>query len=196
MKRTFFVDLENIGKRLLNNIETLTREDTVVIFHNALLKENLPTVYKEKLLKYCGKVIIENITCCGKNAMDFQICSYIGYYVARENIAGTRFYILSADKGYEDAIKVITKLITRETNTAAISRIDSFLALKEEQTEKEQLLNILKDYCKKVKTVACTAFITEKTLRNYHIYLQKNISRDADIVYRMTKELWLSCHPC
>lgn len=195
MKRVFLVDMENLSNHVMDYANTLTVEDTVILFHNALLRDTLPEQYKETIKKYAGKVIVENITCKGKNAMDMQICTYMGYYFGKENTGGTQFYIVSKDKGYENAIKIAIKLLLRECETASIQRVDGFLTISKDTEIRENLKKILSGHCRKVVTVTTTAFTTTKTLRDYHIYLQKNISKSADEVFHLTKEYFKETYP-
>ena len=108
-KKVFLVDYENTSMYGLKGISELKRGSKVVIFHSS--DSTLETL--EDLLKiYETRGIEIKLHALKKkrrfNALDFMICTYLGYEVAEK--IEKEIYILSADRGYESAIALGAEL--------------------------------------------------------------------------------------
>jgi len=92
----YLIDYENIKN--ISGCDTLTERDTVIFFYsqnaNSLsfdlhVELGQTPAKKEYFLSQCG----------GKNALDFQLSSYVGYLLAK--FPDEKITIVSKDKGYE-----------------------------------------------------------------------------------------------
>lgn len=96
--RYYFVDYENVHQSGLNGIEKLNSYDKVIIFYTANAETLTFTLY-EKLIKCKAEIKSYKVQCGGKNALDFQLSSYVGYVLGKKTVSGCN--IISSDKGYE-----------------------------------------------------------------------------------------------
>ncbi|GHV47983.1 hypothetical protein FACS189499_06490 [Clostridia bacterium] len=95
------VDFENVHSEGISGIDKLGAEDEVVIFYSA----NADSISFELLhkLMFCeSKLSYYKVKCGGKNALDFQLCTYLGYIVSRN--PGAETYIISKDNGFDFVI--------------------------------------------------------------------------------------------
>ena len=98
MKKYFFVDYESVHQNGMNGIENLTENDKVIIFYTPT-NETLSFALYRKMI--CSEADIElyRVQNGGKNAVSFQICTFIGYIVG--NSPESECYIISNDTSYE-----------------------------------------------------------------------------------------------
>lgn len=182
MKKFYFVDTENIGKRFLPGAEKLTSEDTVVLFHY----KNGPQTPMEVLsaLSKCkASIIKKEMGTHTKNAMDFQICTFLGMIVGKyQNNA--EYYILSEDKGYGAAIEFIENNLDQKVN---IKEVRDFNLTTKQGVLRESLDSMLISYPKKVRRIATFAVQNMHTDEALHNYLQKNLPKDGPDIYRIIK---------
>lgn len=154
-KRNYYlVDYENVHKAGLNGIEELHRTDTVIIFYS----ENADSLSFE-LHHYLAntKAVVKYIKVDteGKNALDFQLSSYIGYLIGRNEHC--KCYIVSNDKGYHnvrdfwkkrDAKVRMVSCIRSKTDSAGTKKSNILEVLQETELtdeEKLQVVNIMKE---------------------------------------------------
>ncbi|MCR5205981.1 MAG: hypothetical protein K6E47_13135 [Lachnospiraceae bacterium] len=95
----FLVDYENIGTEGLKNLSRLNSGDSIVLFYSDQCRnislEVIDHIIKMKLQYSCFKV--KNGT---KNALDFHLCTYLGYLI-KQSGAESSYFIISRDKGYD-----------------------------------------------------------------------------------------------
>ena len=97
--RFFLIDYENVNKAGLDGIDELSKNDTVIIFYSA----NADSLSFEAMrLLSASRANIEyiKVDTIGRNALDFQLSSYVGYLIGRYPDA--KLYIVSCDKGYSN----------------------------------------------------------------------------------------------
>lgn len=93
----FLIDYENLHTSAFSGLEDLTEEDRVFIFYTNN-SDNLTFSLMERLVKAKAKIEYQKVNSGGKNSLDFQLCSYLGYLIGTNR--DTRFCIVSRDKGY------------------------------------------------------------------------------------------------
>lgn len=182
MKRFFLVDTENIGKRFLPGIENLTNEDTVVIFHYI----NAPAISMDILTILANSkahIIKKEMTSHRKNAMDFQICTYLGM-LAGQHSSSAQYYIMSEDLGYGAAIEFINTSIDR---SIVVKEIRNFTLTTKIETIRMGLDELLVGYPKKVKKVVNLAIRNTHSDAEFHNYLQNNLKSDGLKLYQLLK---------
>lgn len=103
MKKVY-VDTENIATYNFLKKMDLTEEDEIILFlskrSNHINPMNLDILLNCKAMKKTVFVEAEE-----KNAMDFQIVTYLGLVYSKEN----SYYIISNDKGYSSAVDCFVK---------------------------------------------------------------------------------------
>lgn len=93
----FLIDYENVRTAAFNGLEDLNENDRVVVFYTAN-SDNLTFSLMQRLVKSQAQIEYKKVTCGGKNSLDFQLCSYLGYLIGTSK--DTRFCIISRDKGF------------------------------------------------------------------------------------------------
>ncbi|MBD5142336.1 MAG: hypothetical protein K2H93_06105 [Oscillospiraceae bacterium] len=152
-KNYYLVDYENVHKAGLNGIEELHRTDTVIIFYS----ENADSLSFE-LHHYLAntKAVVKyiKVDTDGKNALDFQLSSYIGYLIGRNEHC--KCYIVSNDKGYynvqdfwlkRDAKIKIVSCVKPQVNNKGIKKsdiLDVLQSISLTEEEKNQTAEVVK----------------------------------------------------
>lgn len=96
--KSYLVDFENVKSKGLFGIENLTADDHVVIFYS----ENSDTISFEmhcSVMRAAATVEYMKVNVGGKNALDFQLSTLLGYMVAQN--CNTHIFIISNDKGFD-----------------------------------------------------------------------------------------------
>lgn len=96
--KTYLVDFENVKSKGLVGIDKLTADDNVIIFYS----ENSDTISFEMhclVMKAKANVEYMKVRVGGKNALDFQLSTLLGYIVAKGN--NTHVFVISGDKGFD-----------------------------------------------------------------------------------------------
>lgn len=95
----FLIDYENVNAHGLNGISGLSSEDAVIIFYS----ENADTMSFElhrRLNESKAEISFEKVITGSKNALDFQLCGYLGFLIGQNSNVATTYYIVSADQEY------------------------------------------------------------------------------------------------
>ncbi|MBR1751517.1 MAG: hypothetical protein IJ740_19740 [Ruminococcus sp.] len=96
--KIFLIDFENVKSKGLTGIDKLNSDDTVVILYS----ENSDTISFEmhqKVMTCKADVEYFKVNVGGKNALDFQLSTLLGYIVAKD--AFSHAFIISNDRGFD-----------------------------------------------------------------------------------------------
>ena len=96
--RAFLIDFENVKSAGLVGIETLGMEDQVVILYSQN-SNTLSFEMHQKILSCEANVEYYQIRRGGKNSLDFQLSTLLGYLLASGLY--THLYIISNDSGFD-----------------------------------------------------------------------------------------------
>lgn len=96
--RYYLIDYENVHQAGFEGIEKLTENDNLVIFYTTNAETLTFSLY-EKLVSCKADIQLYKVQCGGKNALDFQLATFLGYILG--NNSDTDCHIISNDKGYE-----------------------------------------------------------------------------------------------
>lgn len=102
----YLIDYENTSISGIKGIDKLLSKDKVIIFYS----QKAGAISFNLHVQICkSKVELEYIKIdkTGKNYLDFQLASYIGYLIGTTN--ETRYYIITKDAGYESIIELWKK---------------------------------------------------------------------------------------
>lgn len=94
----FLVDFENVNSAGMSGVQKLSKEDKVYIFYTANAA-SLSFAAHLYLLSSPAEIIYYNVSVGAKNALDFQLSSFLGYLICQGQ--EKQFYIISNDKGYD-----------------------------------------------------------------------------------------------
>lgn len=97
----FLVDYENVNVAGLNGLSNLTENDFIIIFYS----ENAETLTFDmhiRINESKAKISFQKVSVKEKNALDFQLCSYLGFLIrdtfSEENL--NNYFVVSNDKSY------------------------------------------------------------------------------------------------
>lgn len=97
----FLVDYENVNVAGLNGLSNLTENDFIIIFYS----ENAETLtfgMHRRINESKAKISFQKVSVKEKNALDFQLCSYLGFLIrdtfSEENL--NNYFVVSNDKSY------------------------------------------------------------------------------------------------
>ena len=96
----YLIDYENVNEAGLDGIADLYQNDTLLIFYNETLKLSID-VHKMLESSNCKKDYIR-INKSGKNYLDFQLSTYLGYLISQDKNA--QFRIISKDQGFDAVV--------------------------------------------------------------------------------------------
>jgi hypothetical protein len=97
----YLIDYENTGENGLKGITELPEDSCVVIFYS----ENADKISFDMHQKFCickTKLEFRKINTGRKNALDFQLSTYLGYLIAKNE--EDQYYIVSKDNGYRSVV--------------------------------------------------------------------------------------------
>ncbi len=115
----YFVDLENTSSPGLEGINQLNKDDKVYILYS----KNANTVnihYVKALMKAKADIEFVLINHLGSNALDFQLCSLLGYHIGRFRGTTLNIYIISNDKGYDCVCRGIPSILKKDLANKSI----------------------------------------------------------------------------
>lgn len=98
IKRYYLIDYENVHHSSLSGIEKLTENDKLIIFYTTNAESLTFSLY-EKLIQCKAEIQLHKVQCGGKNALDFQLATFLGYILGQDS--NIDCHIISNDKGYE-----------------------------------------------------------------------------------------------
>ncbi|MCM1316314.1 MAG: PIN domain-containing protein [Prevotella sp.] len=126
-KKYYLVDYENVHKTGLNGIDELEKHDNVIIFYSQHA-DKLPFSLHSQIIETKANITYFEVDTVGKNALDFQLSSYIGYVLGKH--PKCICYIISKDNGYENVCNFWRKYSRKICLVPDISQCKKFTALK------------------------------------------------------------------
>lgn len=99
----YLIDFENVHADGFKVLKGLTEGDTVIIFYSDNSK-NITFDTLEPLMSLNIKLKCFKANVGTKNALDFQLTSYLGYLLGQEGVNGN-YYIVSDDNGFDVALE-------------------------------------------------------------------------------------------
>ncbi|MDE6852344.1 MAG: hypothetical protein K2J67_07635 [Lachnospiraceae bacterium] len=100
-KKFYLVDTENVGSVWVDLIPTMAKQDCLLLFYTV----NSSGISYEDLLKLAGQEQKYQMIPCftGRNGLDFQLVSYLGYLI--KSNARAEYIIISNDIGYDAVVR-------------------------------------------------------------------------------------------
>ena len=159
----YLIDFENIHSEGLEKLKDIKPNDTIIIFYSDSCKnislDNLSPILNKQVSYKSFKVSIGT-----KNALDFQLASYLGYLIGKEPSAN--YYIVSNDKGFDylldywerfsinvEKIKTQAQVIVpapikkkNKVKTSDLASIEEINNLLSSEEKPEKVLKIINQY--------------------------------------------------
>lgn len=96
----YLVDYENVNSQGLEGISSLTNNDTVIIFYSEKA-DTMTFGLHLKLNETAAAVQYQCVDVGQKNALDFQLSSYLGFLICDNlNRGDCKYYIVTNDHGF------------------------------------------------------------------------------------------------
>lgn len=96
----YLVDYENVKTQGLNGVNKLPEGDVVCIFYSENA-DSLTFGLHRRLNESKANIIFQKVEVGHKNALDFQLSSYLGYLIHENLDKPFSYYVVTKDKGYE-----------------------------------------------------------------------------------------------
>lgn len=110
--RIFLVDYENVNSLGLNGIDKLRKTDKIVLFYSDSAS-TISFAIHDVIMKKQIKIEKYKLSQSDKNALDFQLVTYLGYWVAQHQTKEHEIFIISKDKGYMSAINFCADVLKK-----------------------------------------------------------------------------------
>lgn len=94
---TYLIDFENVGSDGLCGTEELTEKDRVYIFYSSN-SGRISIKMHQCICRSKAEFSYFEISAGGKNALDFQLSTFLGFLVAQND--EDRIYVISKDRGF------------------------------------------------------------------------------------------------
>lgn len=97
----YLIDFENVKSRGMEGVELLTEEDTVCIFYSDNA-DSMTFDLHQKLNETKAQIIYHKVAVGTKNALDFQLATYLGYLICEQQKEGIHpnYFIVTKDNGF------------------------------------------------------------------------------------------------
>ncbi len=129
-KRYYFIDYENVHKAGLHGIDELNKSDNVIIFYSKNA-DKLPFSLHSQIIETKAKITYFEVDTVGKNALDFQLASYIGYIIGQH--PKCICHVISKDAGFENVCNFWRKYGIKICRTSDVSQSKKFDSLKKSE---------------------------------------------------------------
>ena len=190
----YLIDYENLKK--INGFDTLTKDDTVIFFYSQTANTLTFDMHIElgKCLAEKEYFFVEN---GGKNALDFQLSTYVGIIIAKH--PEEKIFIISKDKGFENVLSFAKKLGFETLKLASnicenTEKNETVQKSNCENAEKESVASVLMKKSKELNLSEQTSKKVEEIVNNFKTKQAINnnlmkLLRDSDKVGRITKQI-------
>ncbi len=101
MAKIYFIDSENVGDSWIQLLSSMAGEDKIYVFYT----DKSPYISYESLLQVIAYGSVPVFLKCheGRNALDFQLVSELGFQMAQEQ--SEEFIIVSDDNGFDAVVR-------------------------------------------------------------------------------------------
>lgn len=199
----YLVDYENVKTHGLDGITSLDENDTVVIFYSDNA-DSLTFGLHRRLTETKAIVNFQRVDVGTKNALDFQLCTYLGYIICENEGEEAEYYVVSKDQGYallvnywarrKKPVYLVSDVKKRvEVNEIAVNTVEA-VSVQEDDAEDsgniEQKLNKLIDNKSEVPDIAkiISHYKTKQGINNALTKLYKDTKKSSK-VYKAIKVL-------
>ena len=149
----YLIDYENVGTQGLNGVNKLTEDDIICIFYS----ENADTLtfgLHRRLNESKANILYQKVEVGQKNALDFQLSSYLGYLLRENMEKQCNYFIVSHDKGYEVLINYWKRRrfdislvidVSRQSETTDSKQIPPIASVQDKQADLPKLTQQVSD---------------------------------------------------
>ena len=192
----YFIDFENVHSDGLNGIEAIETGSDVSVLYSDNCK-NISLEVLEKATK--NQVVLSACkTMVGKNALDFQLATLLGYVIGSNSEKDDEFIIVSKDTGFDAVVEFWKQQNIKITRLCSLEEKSENTPIKKEtkkekkgasdikQTTKEELLKYIpeKEYTDKILKIV-NSFKTKTAINNGLVKLYKDSGKAGNLYNKM-----------
>lgn len=96
----YIVDFENVNTHGLNGIENVAEGDAVCIFYSDFAN-SISIDHHFAISQSKADISFQKVDVTGRNSLDFQLVSYLGYILCENKGKDTEFFIVTKDRAFE-----------------------------------------------------------------------------------------------
>lgn len=146
----YLIDYENVGSEGIKALKDIKNKDMLIVFYSENSSQCLPLdILNEQTVCRSIKVGVGT-----KNALDFQLSSYLGYLIGSDfesDVINTEYIIVSNDGGYDClcnywksfSIKVKRMPIAHNTLKSETVTLEELKSIVGKKDYSDELLNII-----------------------------------------------------
>lgn len=186
-KNYFLVDYENVKSEGLKGIHKLDENNTVCIFYSRNADKISPEI-NLNMKESKAEIIYRHVEVGTRNALDFQLSSYLGEVITENEGKQCKYYIVSKDTGFTSLIpfwqekNVYIEIVADVSGTKVMST-------KEEMTK--NITELLGSTCSAEEAEEIAEIITRCRSKNdIHTALQRKYRDNAKTI-----EVYRAIHP-
>lgn len=132
----YLVDFENVNSQGLNGINRLDSSDRIIIFYS----ENADSMtfdLHEQINQSKAYIFFQKVDVGTKNALDFQLATYLGYLICENEKAGVAadYFVVTKDRGYSSLITYWTK---RNVDITLVGTLIQSMRIQKERSEERR----------------------------------------------------------
>lgn len=132
----FFVDFENVHSGGFEGIENYSKDDIIYLMYTEACQSISVKVLDKLLKNNVANLHLIKVTAGGKNALDFQLSTYLGYLIAKTEEQNVGYYIISKDSGFDFIVSFWNG------HGVPVKRIPNFLPLKQPNNKPANIIPI------------------------------------------------------
>lgn len=132
----YLVDFENVNSQGLNGINRLSTNDRIIIFYS----ENADSMtfdLHEQINQSKAYIFFQKVDVGTKNALDFQLATYLGYLVCENEKEGVEaeYYVVTKDRGYSSLITYWSK---RNVDITLVGSLIQSMRIQKERSDERR----------------------------------------------------------
>lgn len=139
---TFLVDYENVHVEGFNGLSNCKESDEIKIFYTKSA-DTLTFGLHRRLSETKAKIEYHKVENGTKNALDFQLASYLGYLIGKNS--EVQYYIVSKDKGFMALEQFWKKNPVKHTTVTLVSDLTLKIEIEVQNQMKSSIQSVLKD---------------------------------------------------
>ena len=137
----YLVDYENVKSHGLDGITSLDENDALVIFYSENA-DRLTFGLHRRLNESKAKISYQKVDVGTKNALDFQLATYLGYLVRDNEGKESTYYIVTKDQGFSSLVNYWKR---RKINVSLIVDLSGRDVQKEKNDLRVQVEKVVSD---------------------------------------------------
>lgn len=188
---TYLIDFENTKSAGMQGVNDLSAKDKIYVFYS----RNADTISVElhqQLLACKAEINFSLVTVGGKNSLDFQLVTFLGYLIGKE--PNEKYIIVSGDEGFSYAVNFWNERKANVVLSGSIKKSGSSGSVQKPQKKNEpnkadpQIISLFSDK-DVIQTV--TSYISKyKTKQTVYQALVKKYSQKKGLeIYKKIKPL-------